>query len=252
MRLFFGVLLLFCTSYIFPDRTAYSGKINIRIESKNYYITHFHNWSEETKDERSRMIAEKNQNIFENNNYAYIEVCKKETNEKITRVPSPALTNLFISEDEQYILGISNIMIYNPYQLIIININGEIIKIRHIAPGEAKMNENEFINFNKYFPGASQYLQSNKRIYKINSYYFIDFLSMNMPVLLGDEAFRFLLKYETANHLSNNISSSVTNWVYWFNEKNPNVRFNYRDNELYSINILDRKNTSIEILIHEN
>jgi hypothetical protein len=250
MRLFLGVLLLFCTSYIFPDSVGYSGKINIRIESKNYYITHFHDWSKETKDERYKMISKENQNIFENNNYAYIEVYNKNTNEKIVRVPSPALTHLFISEDEQYILGISKIKVWNPYQLIIINIKGEIIKIRHIAPGEAKMNENEFIHFNKNFSEAFQYLQSNKRIYKINSYYFIDFF--NMPVFLGDEAFRFLLKYETANHLSNNISSSVTNWIHWFNENNPNARFNYRDNELYSITILDQKNMLLEILIHEN
>jgi hypothetical protein len=252
MRLFFGVLLLFCTSYVFPDGTAYSDKKNIRIESKNYYVVHSHNWSDETKDERQKMITKENQNIFENNNYAYIEVYNKNTNEKIIHVPSPALTNIFISEDEQYILGISKIMIYNPYQLIIMNIKGEIIKIRHIAPEEAKMDKNEFSNFSNNFPDAFQYLQSNKRIYKINSYYFIDFLSMNMPVFLGDEAFRFLLKYVTANHLSNNISSSVTNWIFWFNENNPNVRFNYKDNELYSINILDPKNIVIEILILED
>jgi len=252
MKLFFVSLLLFCTNFVFPDSVAYSGKINIRIESKNYYVTHFHNWSKETEDERYRMITKENQNIFENNNYAYIEIFKKETNEKIVRVPSPALTNLFISDDERYIAGISKIMIDNPYQLIVIRIDGEVIKIRHIAPIEAKMNENDFNNFKNNFPGAFQYLQSKKRIYKIASYYFIDSYSMGMPVFLGNEAFSYLLKYRTANHLSNNISSSVTNWIFWFNEKNPNVRFNYRNNELYSINLLDPENVMIEILIHEN
>jgi len=252
MRLFFGVLLLFCTNYVFPDSAAYSGKKNIRIESKNYYITHFHNWSKETSNERYKMITEANQNIFENNNYAYIEVFNKETNEKIIRVPSPALTNLFISDDEQYIVGVSNIMIDNPYQLIVIKIGGEVIKIRHIAAMEARMNENESNDFKNNFPGAFQYLQSKKRVYKIASYYFIDFYSLGMPAFLGNEAFSYLLKYTAANHLSNNISSSVTNWIFWFNEKNPNVRFNYRDNELYSINLPDEKNEMMEILIHEN
>lgn len=241
MRLFFGLLLLFCTNYVFSDRISYSDKIDIRIESKSYFITHYHDWSEETKYERYRMITKENQNIFENNNYAYIEVFNKETNEKIIHVPSPALTNLFISEDEQYIAGISKIMINNPYQLIVIKIDGEVLKIRHIAPMEAKMNENEYNDFKNNFPSAFRYLQLNKRIYKINSYYFIDFLGINMPVFLGDEAFKFLLKYENANHLSNNISSSVTNWIFWFNENNPNVSFNYRDNELYSISLLDKK-----------
>jgi hypothetical protein len=252
MKLFFVPLLLFCTNFLFPDRAPYSEKINIRIESKNYYITHFHNWSKETKDERYRMMTKENQNIFENNNYAYIEIFRKETNEKIIRIPSPALTDLFISDDEQYIAGISQIMIDNPYQLIVIKISGEIIKIRHIAPIEAKMNENDFNSFKNNFPVAFQYLQSKKRIYKIASYYFIDFYSLGMPVFLGNEAFSYLLKYETVNHLSNNISSSVTNWIFWFNEENPNIRFNYRDNELYSINLLDPENVDIELLLNEN
>jgi len=248
------VLFLFSsTSLIFPDSVPYSDIKEISIESENYKIIHFHNWSNETLNERYNMITSEDQNILVNNNYAYINVINKYSMEIVLKIPSPALTHMYISEDERYIVGISNIMIDNPFQLIIIDIHKkEIIKKRHIASEEAKLNEIEFILFKNNFPKALQYLQSRERIYLIRSFYYIDFLSMNMPIILGNEAFRFLLNYITYNHLSNNISETVTNWVFWFNEINPNVYFYYRNNELYSINILDRQNSIIEILINEN
>ena len=249
MKLLFGILFIICSNFVFADRGSYSEIKEISIESRNYYIMHFHNWSDESREERFKMITSENQNIFdENNNYAYVRVVDKNTNEIILNIPSPALTHLSISEDEQYILGISNIMLWNPYQLIIININGEIIKKRHITPLEAKMNENEFNIFRNNFPNAFLNLQINKRIYYVDRYYFIDFFNLT----LMSEAFSYLLNYNTNNNLSNNISSSVTNWIFWFNEQNPNINFNYRNDELFSINITDPKNNVIEIMINEN
>jgi hypothetical protein len=249
-----GLIFFFCTNIVFPDSVPYSDIKEINMESRNYNIKHFHNWSRETLEERQRMITSDAQNPFdENNNYAYIEVFNKETKEKIIHLPTPALTHLFISEDERYIVGISNIMIYNLYHLIIVDINnGLIIKKRHIASEEAKLNENEFVFFRNNFPNGFQKLQSINRIYYIQSYYYIDFLSMNMPVILGNETWCFLLKNITNNHLSDNMSETVTNYVFWFNEKNPNVSFNYRNNELFSINIADPKNKIMEILLYEN
>jgi hypothetical protein len=252
VRSIFGLLFILCAGLAFPDRASYSGIKQIKIESENFYIVHYHNWSEETRYERYAMITSENQNISYNNNYAYIEIISKKTNERIIRVPTSALTHLYISKNEQYIVGISNIMIYNPYQLIIMNINGEILKKRHIATVEARMNENDFNNFKYKFSDAFKYLQLNKRIYNINTYYYIDFFGLGFPSSLEEEAFNFLLKHTTANHLSENISSSVTNWIFWFNEKNPNVSFNYKENKLFSINLLDRKNIIMEILVNEN
>jgi hypothetical protein len=241
MKSIFGLLFILCASFAFPDAMAYSDIKHFMIESRNYYIVHYHNWSKVTGS------------IFHNiNNHSYIEVINKATNRKIFRVPAPALTHLYISEDEQYIVGISNIMIYNPYQLIIVNINGKILKKRHIAIMEARMNEQDFNNFRKNFPSAFHYLQSNKRIYSIDSYYYIDFFDLNLSVIFNKRTFDFLFNYITANHLSENISTSVTNHIYWFNKNNPNMRFNYRNNELYSINVLDQENIMMEILVNEN
>jgi hypothetical protein len=252
MKYILGLLFFLCAGFGFSDVTAYSDIREIRIESENYYIIHYHNWSEETRHERYIMVTSQNQDIFHNNNYAYIEIISKKINEKIIRVPSPALTHLYISEDEQYIIGISNIMIDNPYQLVILNIDGEILKKRHIAQIEARMNENDFNSFRRNFSNAFQYLQLNERIYNINSYYYIDFVGLNLSAFFGNEILNFLLKYRTVNHLSENIWSSVTNWIFWFNENNPNVSFNYRDNKLFSINIFDQENVLMEIFIDES
>jgi hypothetical protein len=252
MKILIGLLLFICTNFAYADRSAYSEIREIKIESRNYSIVHFHNWSKETFDKRYSMINSEHQNILnENNNYAYIKIINKITNEIIVNIPSPALTHLYISKDEQYILGISKIMFYNPYQLIIININGEIIKKRHIVPVEAKMNETEFNIFKNNYTNAFEYLQKNDRIYYVNTYFYIDFCDLNYPVYYGDEAFNYLSNYITENHLSENISSSVTNWIFWFYEKNPRLGFNYRNNELYSISLRDPKNKRIEIKINE-
>jgi hypothetical protein len=253
-RILIGFIVFLYISFpAFPDLGAYSQKIHIEIESENYRIIHVHDWSLSTHNERKMMMSTIEQNPFDdNNNFAYIECINKNNGEKIFHIPSPALTHLFISDDEKYILGISRIMLDNPYQLIVITITGELLKKRHISSSEAIMEDSNFNDFKNKFPNGFHLLQSKGRIYYIEPYYFIDFLSMNMPVFLGDEAFHFLLDYIGKNHLSNNFSSSVTNWILWFSETDPNISFNYINNELYSIGILDPKKIYIEILINEH
>jgi hypothetical protein len=247
------MLFFFCHSFVFSDITGYSGKKQIQIESENFIIRHGHDWSQTTENQRYKMILTEEQDPFlEDNDFAYIECINKKTHAIVFHIPSTALTHLFISHDEKYIVGISNIMLYNPYQLIIMKINGEIIKKRHIASSEAKMNENEFENLKNNFPDAIKFLSNRKRIFYHDSFYYIDFLSINMPHFLGT-AFDVLIGYMQENHLSNNFFSTVTNWIFWFNEENQKLVFNNNyKGELYSISILDPKNEYIEILIDEN
>ncbi|GMO40639.1 MAG: hypothetical protein Ta2B_20460 [Termitinemataceae bacterium] len=246
------IIFSYISMPIFCDRAAYSEKVRIEIESENYRIIHVHDWSLSTKNERHEMMISKEQDPFRrSNNFAYIECIDKRIEKIVFHIPTSAFTHLFISENENYIAGISNIMLDNPYQLIIITITGDIIKKRHITSEEARMRYDDFTNFKNKFQSEFQFLQSRKRIFYIDSYYYIDFLGMS-PVLLGNGVFKFLLKYIHENHLSNNFSQSVTNWVFWFNESNPDLLFNYKNKELYSISILDQENKRIEIPIMEN
>ena len=147
------LLCLIISSYLaFSDNAAYKGIVNISIESENYIIEHYHDWSI---------------------NYAYIECIDKRTNDIVFKIPSPALTKLFVSNDEQFIVGLSNIKIDNPYQFVMLNLKGEYIIRSHVRS--------------------------------------------------------FLRKY----------SETVTNYIYWFNEKDPGLEFIYKNNELVGISVLN-------------
>ena len=101
---------------IFPDRTVYQKRLSINIESENYLIIHLHDWSRK---------------------FAYIVIINKNTGYNTIVFQTPALTRLFLSEDENYIVGFSNIKINNQYQLIIMNITGEYILRKNINANES-------------------------------------------------------------------------------------------------------------------
>jgi hypothetical protein len=196
------------------------------------------------------MISTDQNPFTPDNNYAFIECIDKATGNVLFKKPCTALTKIEISEDENYIVGISNIMLWNPYQLVVFSIQGELIKKRHISFLEAKLDSTQTIDFKKKYPKMYSLLKADNRIYKTDNFYYIDFLSMNMPKKLG-KAWHYLFNYSSSNHLSANFSETVTNWVYWYFESNPDIKINYQDEKLYSISLLDPKQERIEIKIIE-
>jgi len=226
------LLLLLCfltvSPFVFSDRARYNKTARIILESKNYVITHYHDWSE---------------------NYAYIECVQKNTHGAVFNVPSPALTNLFVSEDEKYIVGLSKIKAGNPYQVIIVNIKGEYVLRRHISRCEAKLNQSTFKNFIEEYSEQHVLLESLNRIYNVGTYYFVDFLDCYQSI--GEDAWNYLRAYLSENHLSSNIHESVTNYIFWFNEPNAGLEYIYKNNELSGISLLDTKNRKIIITINE-
>ena len=220
------------------DMNSYSDSLKIRVESENLIVIHFHDWTEKSRDKRFKMIST-NQDLFDNeNDYSYIECIDKNTNQIIFKKPCSALRHIEISTDEKYIIGISNIKLWNPIQLVIFDINGNLLKKRHIAPKEAKFSVDDFSSFKTEYPTQYHYLDSLKRIYKFNDSIYVDFLSMGMPKKIGD-AWDYLFKFYTNNHLSDNFSESVTNWIYWYNEKSPDIKTETINNNLISISIQD-------------
>jgi len=71
---------------------------------------------------------------------------------------------------------------------------------------------------------------------------------MGMPKKLG-EAWSYLFKFYYSNHLSKNFSESVTNWVFWYYDESPNLTFEYENDRLISISLLDPKKEKIRIRI---
>ncbi|TRO66775.1 hypothetical protein [Christiangramia sabulilitoris] len=247
--LFLTLLLISLKAYC--DPIAYSDSLRIEIESENYHIIHFHDWSDNTSKSRYKMISTDQNPFNDQNNYAYIQVIDKKTCEIIFKKPSPALTHIEISKDEKYIIGVSNIMFWNPIQFVIYNSRGELIKSRHFSSEEAKLDNSNLEYFKNKYPKQFDLLNQKDRIHYHKDFYYVDFLSARMPEYLGKSSWSFLFDHVALNHLTSNIRESTTNWIDWYNRESPTISFNYSNERLSSVKILDPKCEIIEIKIRE-
>jgi hypothetical protein len=72
------------------------------------------------------------------------------------RVPVPALTYIWISPDSKYVVGLSNIKLWNPYQIVVYSRSGERLFARGLVganlPGEAESVTNSVIWYKEPVP----------------------------------------------------------------------------------------------------
>ncbi|MFT6947905.1 MAG: hypothetical protein ACJARP_002337 [Vicingaceae bacterium] len=247
-RIILSILCLFSPLLTLADGFGYNEIVELKVESKNYIVIHYHNWSMSTSDSRYKMISTDQDPFTSANDYAYVLCINKSTSDTIFNSPSPALTDIKISDDEKFIVGISKIMLWNPYQLVVFDTSGKVVKKQHISSSEAKLTKRHYEEFKIKFPKQYEYLKSIDRVYEVNKSYFIDFSSMGMPKKLGD-AWSYLFDFYTTSHLSKNFSESVTNWVFWYFEDNPDLKFEYENGLLKYVTLLDPKNERIKIEI---
>jgi hypothetical protein len=217
---------------------------DIKVENDELIVEHHHDWSPSTASSR-RTMKDTHQDPFRSdNNYAYIRCTDKRTGKVLWQRPTPALTALWISPDGG-IIGYSNIMVLNPYQLVIFDRSGDLLLKKHIASQEAGITTEEFSAFNQKFPEAMQHLR--EFTFKRNDSMYIDFLRRGMPDSLGNKAWRYLFDYVRDSPYSPNFSESVTNWVFWFDESDPSPQLRFVDGTLAAISLRDPKGVRFEI-----
>jgi hypothetical protein len=116
-----------------------------------------------------------------------LRLLDKATGAELFRRPVPALTHIWISPDSAYVVGISNVMLWNPYQLVVFSRSGD------------RLLERNMVGVN--WPGVSQTgsIGTNNPCRKLTS------LEMGQPphslskILLGSFVnFSFLLVIDTA------------------------------------------------------
>lgn len=248
MRYYLFIPFLLHSLCSLADPSAYNKIVELKTESENLLVIHYHDWSLSTNESRYEMISTHQNPFDQSNDYSYILCVNKHTNDTIFKSPSPALTELKISEDEKYIVGLSHIMVWNPYHFVLFESSGILIKKRHISSIEAKLTKNQYEKFKYRFVEQNNFLDSLDRIHAVNDHIYIDFVSMGMPTRLGD-AWDYLMRFYSTNHLSENFSESVTNWVFWYLEKNPNIIFEYDNASLVTVSLLDPQQKRINIKI---
>jgi TonB family protein len=247
MKNILNITFIFLSATCFADFTAYDGVVDTTFESSNYIFKHFHDWSWGTQESRDSMMNSHQDPFLLGNNYAYLLCINKKTKDTVFNLPTPAFTAFQVSENEEFIACISNIKLHNPYQIAIFSIEGSVVFKKHIAPTESKLNKREMDELIANFPEQATYLDSIGAIELVGDLYFVDFYRMNFPTVLG-EAWDFLGRRKTKNHISSNFSQSVTNWIYWYSETKVNIEiFQNETGDFERITLNDPENERITL-----
>jgi hypothetical protein len=108
------------------DRSGYNKVVDLSTESSTIRVEHHHDWRVATTDSRWQMtVSDPAYPFLAENHDAYLRVLDKATGAELFKRPGPALSYLWISPDSKYIVGLSNIMLRNPYQLVVYNRAGD-------------------------------------------------------------------------------------------------------------------------------
>jgi hypothetical protein len=235
MKIFYFIIFsILLTNYAFSDDWDFRECVpeQMIVESENYKVVHNYNFN--PYDE-----------------FAYIECISKNTNEILFHIHSSYLTDIFISDDEKYIIGITSWYLDNPYQLIILTINGEILYTRLISFFEYKLNHDELLEFIEHFPEQYRLLESMGKITNIEPFYYIDYFFLYRDGdLFQYRTQSYLEKYKIKNRLSNNIMGTATLWIWWF-KHNMDLQYIYENNELIGISLLDPRDERMFIYINK-
>lgn len=127
--------LLFLAPFAWADRVGYQGIFDCRVESEVLSAEHHHDWSRATRDARWEMISTTQDVFTPKNTYASLVVTDKNSGAVLFRVPTPALRYLWISGDSKFIVGRSDIQLWNPVQVVVFNSKGRLALARHVGYG---------------------------------------------------------------------------------------------------------------------
>jgi hypothetical protein len=127
------MLMLAASPLALADRVGYNQVVDLRVENDTVRVEHHHDWSFGTHDTRWKMISTTQDPFTIDNDYAYLRLCDKATGSELFRKPVPALTYIWISPDSKYVVGISNVMDWNPFQLVVFSKSGDRLLERNMV-----------------------------------------------------------------------------------------------------------------------
>jgi hypothetical protein len=107
------------------DRVGYDKVVDLQAETGTVRAEHHHDWGFATHDARWKMISTTENPFTADNDYSYLRLLDKATGAELFRRPVPALTHIWISPDSKYVVGISNVKRWNPYQLVVFSKSGD-------------------------------------------------------------------------------------------------------------------------------
>lgn len=115
------------------DRSAYEGIVDLSAEAGTLRAEHHHDWGYSSAKARREMISSTKDPFSADNDYSYLRLRDTATGIELFRRPVPALTYIWISPDQRYVVGLSHVMRENPYQLIVFSSSGDRLLERNMV-----------------------------------------------------------------------------------------------------------------------
>jgi len=211
------------------DYAGYTAQREISTNNGTLTFRHVHNWGSTNVETLFFDFAHHDKFFSPANDFAYVEL-RDSSGKLLFRSPSPALTKLWISPDSKFVVGLSDVMFYNPYQLVVWRSDGSLVHREHISARVAKMSLEEKEEFAKRFPRAEKFLA--ERYFLINGNTYLDYSLRGVPNEIGRPAWDFLRPLRAWNPYSDDFSESVTNWVYWFDPEHTELSIAQQGSDL--------------------
>lgn len=135
-RLFLRIALSSVVVFIAPahaDMVGYGGIVDLSAEAGSFRAEHRHDWGYKSEKARWKMISSTKDPFTADNDYSYLRLRDAATGVELFRRPVPALTYIWISPDLKYVVGLSHVMLWNPYQLVVFSRSGDRLLERNMV-----------------------------------------------------------------------------------------------------------------------
>jgi hypothetical protein len=224
--------------------SAYQDVVDLRAEGPDFVVVHHHDWSRATREHRQEMIAGSQDPFGPQNDYAHVSFYARDGKTLLKRMPSPALTWLGLSADAKYVVGLSSVKLDNPVQLVVYDPTGKLLLQRHIAPRVACLTPERYGALRRRFPAPFKALGDH--VWSGQGKVYVDYGLPDMADRLGD-LWAELFAAECASPFSSRFTESMTNFVFWFDEQNPQPVVIERDGQPAVLLLRDPKGEPLEI-----
>jgi hypothetical protein len=115
------------------DRAGYDKVVDLWAAAGTLRAEHHHDWSGATRKARWKMISSTENPFGADNDYSYLRLRDNATGAELFRRPAPALTHIWVSPNSKYVVGISHVKLWNPYQLVVFSKSGDLLLKRNMV-----------------------------------------------------------------------------------------------------------------------
>lgn len=218
-RLLISLVFLKLIQCAFADFAPYSERHEVTATTGSLTVRHCHDWSSEKVDSLFQDLSHHEAFFTAANDFSFTEL--RDGSKVLFKCPSPALTHVWISPDGQFVVGLSDVMLHNPYQLMIWKRDGSLLHREHISAEVAKLSLEQRREFARRFPKAEKLLE--RRYFTQRGILYLDYSVLGVPEEIGDAPWDFMDAFRSPHPYSDDFAESATNRVHWFDPKKPEV-----------------------------